>query len=522
MISMLERKDIISEYEQSGSIRAVARKLHINRKTVKNYVSEYLEAVKGGDETLVSYLKSEPSYKTPVRAKRVLTEEVCSMIDTLLRDNARKRQQGDRKLCMKASDIHAAIIHAGFKISYPTVCNYIRTTLGGNAEELPECYIRQVYSPGQDCEFDWGEMYLTIDGRRTKLYMAVFTLAYSNYRAAYLYLRQDTQAFLESHRQFFHDIGHVPHRMVYDNMRVAVASFVGGKQPTDALLRMEAVYGFTHRFCNARSGNEKGHVERSVEVVRRKAFCEADTFNEIREAECQVVYACSELNSPLLVMEGSPEAKSQLEFRHMLPLKKEIGCFEQQTYTVDKYSTIVVKGIHYSVPDHLVEKKVNVFIYCNKLKIFCNRELVAEQERTPVNGWKLDLMHYVRTLKKKPGALAGSAALSMHGDLKKLFDTHFADSPSDFIIVLQKAKDKDFSADDIVAYGKKIRSLSMQPSLDSFRQVMFGEADNEKTVPDVTLATASSADIEEYAASGISKITGIMNSNIACPHAATT
>ena len=37
-------------------------------------------------------------------------------------------------------------------------------------------------------------------------------------------------------------------------MRVAVASFVGDKHPTDALIRLEACYGFTHRFCNARSG----------------------------------------------------------------------------------------------------------------------------------------------------------------------------------------------------------------------------------------------------------------------------
>ncbi|MBR4389977.1 MAG: helix-turn-helix domain-containing protein [Prevotella sp.] len=59
---MIERKDIISEYEQTGSIRAVARNLGIHRKTVKNYVNGYLVAKAGGDETLTAYLKSEPSY----------------------------------------------------------------------------------------------------------------------------------------------------------------------------------------------------------------------------------------------------------------------------------------------------------------------------------------------------------------------------------------------------------------------------------------------------------------------------
>ena len=37
----------------------------------------------------------------------------------------------------------------------------------------------QFYKLDGDCEFDWGELYLTIGGRRMKLYLAVFTLAYN-------------------------------------------------------------------------------------------------------------------------------------------------------------------------------------------------------------------------------------------------------------------------------------------------------------------------------------------------------
>ena len=170
MISIIDRKDIISEYEQRGSIRAVARNLGIHRKTVKSYVSEYLAAKSGGDETLTAWLKSEPSYKVPQRGRTVLTEEVQALINTCLRENEAKRQRGDRKLCMKASDIHTAVGHAGFKVSYSSVCKYIQATLG-HTEETEECFIRQRYRPGQDCEFDWGEMYLTVDGRRIKLYM---------------------------------------------------------------------------------------------------------------------------------------------------------------------------------------------------------------------------------------------------------------------------------------------------------------------------------------------------------------
>ena len=91
---MIERKDIISEYEQTGSIRAVARNLGIHRQTVKNYVKEYLAAKAGGDETLTAYLKSEPSYKVPQRDRTVLTDEVRALINVCLRDNEEKRQEG--------------------------------------------------------------------------------------------------------------------------------------------------------------------------------------------------------------------------------------------------------------------------------------------------------------------------------------------------------------------------------------------------------------------------------------------
>ena len=509
---MIERKDIISEYEQTGSIRAVSRSLGIHRKTVQNYVKEYLAAKAGGDESLTAYLKSEPSYKVPQRERTVLTTEVCSLIDTCLRDNEEKRQRGDRKLCMKASDIHTAVGNAGFKVSYSSVCKYIQTTLG-HTGEVEECFIRQRYKPGQDCEFDWGEMYLTIDGRRTKLYMAVFTMSYSNYRAAYLFLHQDTQAFLESHRLFFNETGCVPHRMVYDNMKVAVKSFVGGKQPTDALIRLEAAYGFTHRFCNARRGNEKGHVERSVEVMRREAFCQADSFPSIMAAQMQVVEAGAILNTPFGDCKGSAEEKMETEEKKcMLPLTREIGCFEQQEYTVDKYGTIVVQRVHYSVPDNLVGRKVTALLYSNTIKVCHQGRQVCEHERTPLNGWKLDIMHYLRTLSRKPGAVAGSVALYMlRDDLKLIFETHFTECPADFVILLQKAKDTNTDLDAIVEAEKKIRRRRMHVTLDAFNHVLFGE-ETGQSAESKSIGISSKA-IEKQACDTLKSVTQIMNSN---------
>ena len=88
MLTMKDRKDIISEYDKTGSVRATARALGLNRKTVSRYVTEYLEAKASTDEEYTAYLKSEPAYRKGVdRPRKVLTPAVRAIIDGCLREN---------------------------------------------------------------------------------------------------------------------------------------------------------------------------------------------------------------------------------------------------------------------------------------------------------------------------------------------------------------------------------------------------------------------------------------------------
>ena len=90
-----------------------------------------------------------------------------------------------------------------------------------------EVFIKQYYEPGEECEFDWGEVKLRIAAKQVAFTMAVFALCHSEGRWAYLFRHQ----------------------------------------ATESLPRMEAFYGFSHRFCNARAGWEK--------VLKDKVLCSA-------------------------------------------------------------------------------------------------------------------------------------------------------------------------------------------------------------------------------------------------------
>jgi hypothetical protein len=123
---------------------------------------------------------------------------------------------------------------------YSTVLRFIRSL----EQQTKEAYIKASYTPGDVCEFDWGEVKLTVDGVLRVFPMAAFTTAYGNYRYAYLFTKHSTECFQEAHARFFEHVGGVHKTLVYDNMKVAVKRFVNTeKEPTDGLLQFSVFPG---------------------------------------------------------------------------------------------------------------------------------------------------------------------------------------------------------------------------------------------------------------------------------------
>ena len=439
---MYTKQEIILRSHRDGfSQRQIAKDLGISRKTVSRYIRQYnllLALDKTASQALSVCLSERPTYNSKTRGKIRLTQEVETAIDLLLEQNQEKQMSGKYKQKLKKIDILALLRQQGFDIGYTTVCNYIRgkeTTF-----RQQEAFIRQVYEPGSSCEFDWGEVKLTISGHQRKFQLAVFTSGYSNYRHSQLYERQDTLAFMESHVTFFSFTGGVYREMVYDNMRIAVAKFVGKheKEPTRALLDLRGHYQFNHRFCNTYRGNEKGHVERSVEYVRRKAFGLKDDFVSLEEAN----------NYLLLILEKINETKQQLtgksanemfveEKKHLLEQPEVLEFSDHEQLRVDKYATISYRTNRYSVSDKLVGRFVDVKIYSSKLEVFYDNQFVTTHERVyGKHQWTIAIEHYLDTFKRKPGALPGSLALTSRKQLKKIHDAYFTDAPRDFIELL--------------------------------------------------------------------------------------
>ena len=449
VVKLVEKQKIILKHLDGISNRSIADDLHISKDTVNKYVAEYeckktnilrmnLEA---DPEELIQEIVEEPKYNSANRKPKKITPELIESIEDCLDINEQRRANGMSKQQMKKIDIHDYLVNKkDFDISYSTVRRLIKFI----EDRHREAFIRQEYDYGNVCEFDWGTVKLDIGENGYETYqMAVFTPAKSDYRYAILFKAQDTAAFQQSHAEFFDHCKGNYKMMVYDNMRVAVRKFVGfhEKEPTKALMELSIYYGFQFRFANIARGNEKGHVERSIEYVRRKVFSEpgCDKFDTLAEANEFLAMGCLHLNSQPSSDGTIPLEEFEKEQKYLFP---RLPKFESCAYSenrVDKYSTIMVNQSHYSVPDTLVGKMVSVKIFTDTIIVYYANKIVANHERSFRNhDWKINIQHYLRTLYKKPGALHSSTALlQADTQIKYIYEHYYSKDAKAFVKILE-------------------------------------------------------------------------------------
>jgi hypothetical protein len=191
MLDVETNHQIILLYFREGlSLRKIAQKLRISWDTVKarivtyeRFKSQPVEDQLDPQSAKSQYLLNGPAYDSSNRSKRRLTAEIIEIIDACLKEIELKRLEGRLKQQLRKIDIHEKILSAGYSIGYTTISEYIR----GQAAQVREAFIRQGYSPGAVCEFDWAEVKISIGGKYHRYYLAVVTTAYSNYRYALLF-----------------------------------------------------------------------------------------------------------------------------------------------------------------------------------------------------------------------------------------------------------------------------------------------------------------------------------------------
>ena len=440
VINLMDKHAIIRLKNQGYSNREAAKILKINRKTIGKYWNEYKDNVKKLDDPsldrslIQEKIAKAPSYDSSNRKKVKYTKEVDDYLDEILAMEKRKDEVlKNHKQQLSVVQIHKMIKDKGFDISYPSIAVYVRKKRNINKE----CFIKQEYDFADRLEYDFGEVKLVIAGKVCKFYLAVLSSPASNFRWAYLYKSQNQEVFFDSQVRFFDMVGGMYREVVYDNMKNVVHKFVGRneKELNPKLIEFANYYGFSVNVTNCFSGNEKGHVEGSVRIVRKNAFAEKYEFDSYEDACIYLEKSLIDLNKDSLIEE---------EKKKLLDLRPRYELASISEHKVDKYSLIQVDRNKYSVPDYMVGRSVLVRKYAREIKIYINEKLLAIHKRKDgPNEYSIDITHYLDSLARKPGAIRNSLALKSHPDLKAIFDKYFTSDPKKFISLIEDNKDKD-------------------------------------------------------------------------------
>jgi transposase len=406
-----------------------------------------------------------------------MTSDITKRIDQFLELNEQRIKAGLRKQVMNATDMHRELERENFEVSYRSVSNYVSSV----KNKKREVFIKSDYPPGFAAEFDWGDVSLIINevsGSLRRYKLGVFALKHSTKVYSDLYLNENTESFLDIHANYFESLEGVPHQITYDNARVQVKRFAGTvKEPTDALVNLTSYYGYKHRFANVYSGNEKGTVERYVDVVRTRAFSKNIHFKTLHDARSALQNAINELNSESkqlkekTVLELFKEEQKQFLKNR---IKLDVGQFIQNK--VSKYSFIFVDNVFYSVPDYLVGKTVDTYKYPTYLKIFYNGILIDRVNRQYTkHSYQVNISHYIDTFKKKPGAIASSLALKQAKPwLQKIFHHYFNTNGKDFVLFLQLLNE--FSQSRLEYIIQKLEYENVSINISTIQNELINEA----------------------------------------------
>lgn len=483
MISLNKKQQVLLAYfQENESQRQIAKRLDLSRNTVKKYIDQELVAKQQDTRNLpiTNNYVSPPSYKKRKSSRSVLTTSIQKKIRYMIKQNQRKRQQNMHKQQLKIIDMHEKLLDEGFQISYTTVRNFVNR----ETKKQKEVFIRQRPEAGREIEFDWGEVKLTINGELKSYSLAVFTLPYSNYRFARLYESETLICVQDAHVRCIQHLKFIPEVFTYDNMRTVVKSFNGPQRSiTEGMLNLSLHYGFQIRLCEPRKGNQKGHVERSVEVIRRKAFAQEDTFSTLGEAQSYLEQIIQKLNDHKHYQKKTPHRLLLVEERQERKESNQPTPFDAAELVearVTKYSTIMYRQNHYSVQEGYVGEFVKVKVSANTLRIFYEGECVGSHTRCwGLHTWIMEISHFLKTFEKKKGALIQSECLNQApNQIKNIFETHYIGNEKDFLALYLALRNEEVVLPRVL---KAIASLEEQGSSVTTEKIIFIAQQNEST-----------------------------------------
>lgn len=371
-------------------IREIAREYGHSRKTVK-------KALKG----------LAPEYRREKAPARPVMDPFQEVIEGwLLEDQSQPRKQRHtaHRIYMRL------VLEYGFAGAESTVRRYVRERKAKLGLSQQEAYVPLQAEIESGAEVDWGEAKVVLQGETCKIKLFCMRSKYSGKIFVRAYLAERQEMLLDAHLHAFEYFGGVFRELVYDNLGTVVKRIMEGRgrEEREQFGKFRAYYAFQSRFCTPGKGNEKGGVEGTVGYVRRNFLTPMPRVESLDLLNGQLLTQCLNHGRRL----KNSECRQTIDDLHeeqrlqLLPVQQPAFANHRLlTCRADKYQTIRVDHIWYSVPACHVGHELNVHLGCDRVRIYHGGQLVAQHRRCLQRGtWCLNPFDYLPTIGRKPGS----------------------------------------------------------------------------------------------------------------------
>ena len=365
--------------DRSVSVRQVARQLGVDESTLRYRLGRSLDAPDGRAQ----------------RARALAGWD--ERIDAVLTRFADARLVPGGTGHCEAQTLHGMLVREhGFMGSYQAVRRYLKRRFVPS----PVQAVRRIETPaGVQAQHDWFDFEAVIAGERRALHGLIGTL--SHCRATFVWISPTmTQvAWQTGHLALFARYGGVPLWVRIDNPRTGVARGAGPSAViSPAFATFARTCGFSVDPCRARTGSDKGKVERAVRTDRGVFadlfLAEWATLDQFQSAlDARAVEMHDHRRSPMTGTTITEALAAERPLLQLLPTVHEpFDCVVARRVSRD--CLVSFEGRRYSVPFRVVGRTVEVRGAAQHVVVLAEGREIARHARHTAARLVLVPAHY--------------------------------------------------------------------------------------------------------------------------------
>ena len=219
--------------------RAIARELGVHRNTVTRAIAN-----------------PEPKYNLTAEQIKPVNGPFANQIKLMIQENYEKSGK-DR---LTKTRMHELLQDEGYTGSYSAFTYQARQIEEELQLSSKEAFIKLLPQRGS-LQVDFGEMTVLRQGKKHTVHAFCAKLCFSKGEFIQIYPSQKTEYFFEGLMATFAFFGHVPKKIIFDNLKPAVKTVLTGteRELQESFLKFQSFYCFEAEFCGPGKGNEKGN-----------------------------------------------------------------------------------------------------------------------------------------------------------------------------------------------------------------------------------------------------------------------